>query len=55
MNINSGYGGEQEQMHPTNNSQEVGYLGPHERIIEVSDDRKIVFQEGDNELFLVTP
>ena len=31
--INSGYGGAQQDMYPTDINQEGGYLGPHEQII----------------------
>ena len=42
-------------MHSTNIKQEVGYLGPHEQIIEVGDEKHIVFQEGSVLLFIMTP
>ena len=32
-NMNSGYGGAKLKMHPININQEVGYLGPNEKII----------------------
>ena len=37
MKIESGYGGAQLDMRPTNINQEVGYLVPHEKIIELGD------------------
>ena len=55
MKTISGYGEAQQEMHPTNIKQEVGYLGPHEQIIEVGDDNAMVFQEGSNVTFCMTP
>ena len=42
-------------MHPTKINQEVGYLGPHENIIEVGDDQHMVLQEGSDIPFWMTP
>ena len=47
-NMNSGYGGAQQEMHPSNIKQEVGILGPHEQIIEIGDDKNMVFQDNSN-------
>ena len=48
MNMNSGYGGAQKDTNPTNIKQEVGYLGPNKRIIEVGDEKHMLFHEGGN-------
>ena len=53
--MNSGCGGSQLEMHPTNIKQEVGCLGPHEQIIEVGDENHMVFQEGSNVIFWIAP
>ena len=42
-------------MCPTNIKQEVDYLGPHEKILEVGGGKHILFQEGVNILFWMTP
>ena len=42
-------------MHPTNIKQKIGYLGLHERILEVGDDKHMVFQEGGNVPLWVNP
>ena len=42
-------------MHPTNVNQGVGYLVPHELIIEVGDDNHMLFQEGGNVSFWMNP
>ena len=55
MKMNSGYVKSQREMHPTNTNQEVGYLGPHERIIEVEYEKHMVFQEGGNVQFWNNP
>ena len=55
MKTNSGYGIAQQEMYPTKIKQEVGYLGPHEWIIEVGDEKHMVFQEGDNVPLWMTP
>ena len=55
MRMNSGYGGAQKEMHQTKIKQEVGYLGLHEKIIEVQDDNHMVFQDGGNEPLWMTP
>ena len=47
-NTNNGYGGAQRGMHRTNIKQEVDYLDPHERIIEVRDINHMIFQYGDD-------
>ena len=53
--MNSGYGRAQQEMQPENIKHEVGYLGPHDRIIEVGDDKNMVFQEGSDVPFWMTP
>ena len=55
MNMNIGYDGTQQEMHPTTINQEVGCLGPHGRIIEVWYEQHMVFQEGDDAPFCITP
>ena len=50
-----GYGVSQQDMHPTNINQEVDCLGPHEKIIEVGYDNHMLFQEGGNVIFWITP
>ena len=42
-------------MNLTNTNQEVGYLGPHGKIIDIGDDQIKVFQEGGNGPFWMTP
>ena len=49
--MNSGYGGAQRDMHLKKINQEVGYLGPHEKILEVGDETHMVFQEGGDVTF----
>ena len=44
MKSNSGYGREQQEMHPTKTNQEVGYLSLHEQVLYVCDDHQISFQ-----------
>ena len=54
-NINNGYGEEKQKMHPTNIKQEVGHLGPHERIFDVGDKKKVKSQEiNDGPLWITT-
>ena len=53
--MNSGYGGAQPKMHKTKIKQTNGYLGPYQRILEVGDEQHMVFQEGDNGPFWMTP
>ena len=53
--MNSGYSGAQQKMYPTNINQEVGYLVSHEQIVEVGEDNNMVFQDGGNVPFCVTP
>ena len=55
MKMNSGYDGTKREMHPTNIKQKIGYLGLHERILEVGDDKHMVFQEGGNVPLWVNP
>ena len=55
MNMNSGYGGAQKDTNPTNIKQEVGYLGPHKWIIEVGDEKHMLFQEGGDVPLWMTP
>ena len=45
-NMNSGYGGAKKETHTTNTNQEVGYLSPHESIIEIGYEKYMVSQEG---------
>ena len=33
-------------MHPKNINKEVGYLSPHEKILEVGDENHMLFQNG---------
>ena len=42
-------------MNPKNIKQEVGYLGLHERILEVGNGQDMVIQEGGNVPLWVTP
>ena len=42
--INSGYGGSKLETNPTNIKQGVGYLVPHDQILEVEDHQYMVFQ-----------
>ena len=44
--MNSGYGGAKKETHTTNTNQEVGYLSPHESIIEIGYEKYMVSQEG---------
>ena len=53
--IISGYGGAQLQMHPTNVKQEIGFPGLHEKIIQVGGEQHVVFQEGGDVPFWMTP
>ena len=46
--MNSVFGGSQQEMHPTNSKQEVGYLGQHEKILEIGYKNHMLFQEGSN-------
>ena len=55
MKMNIGYGGAQQEIHPTNTNKEVSYLGPHELILEVGYDNNMVFQEGSDVPFWITP
>ena len=48
MKMNSGYGGAQREIRPTNIKQEVGYLFPYEKIIELGGEKHMLFQEGSN-------
>ena len=48
MKMNSEYSGSQRYIHLTKIKQEVGYIGPHEKIIEVGYEMHMLFQEGDN-------
>ena len=45
----------QREIHPKDINKEVGCLGPHKKIIEVGDEPHIVFQEGSNVPFWITP
>ena len=40
---------------PTNINQEVGYLGPHEKIFDVGNAKHMLLQEGDNIPLCMTP
>ena len=42
-------------MHPTNIQHDYGYLGPHEQILEVGDEHNVVFQQGSDVPFCMTP
>ena len=42
-------------MNPKNINQEVGYFGPHEKIIEVGDENHMLFQESGDVPFWMTP
>ena len=55
MNMNSGYDVSQRGIHPTNIKREVGYLGPHEKTIDVGDDQNMVSQESGYEPFWMNP
>ena len=52
--MNRGYVREQREMNPTKIKREVGYLVPHEKIIEVRYDQNMVFQEGSDVPFWMT-
>ena len=54
-NMNSGYIRAQREVKPKNIKQGVGYLGPHEQIIDAVDEHHMVFQEGIDGLFCMTP
>ena len=53
--MNSGYGGSQQDMHPQNIKQEVGYLGYHKKILQAGYDQHMVCQECGNVPFWMTP
>ena len=55
MKTNSGYGGSQRDMHPTNTNQEVGYLGPNEKKFDVGDWQYMILQEGSDVPFWINP
>ena len=55
MRINSGYGGSKREMHPTNIQKEVVYLGPHEKNIDLGNEKHVLLQEGGNVPFWMTP
>ena len=55
IKMNSGYVGAQKEMHTTNINQEVGYLVPHEKIIEVRDEKHMIFQEVGDVPFWLNP
>ena len=55
MKMNIGYGGSQQQIYPTNIKKEVGYLGLYDKILEVGYEQQMVFQQGNNGPFCVTP
>ena len=55
MNINSGHGRAQQEMHPTKIKYDFGYLGPHDQIIEIGDEQNMVFQLFVNGPFWMTP
>ena len=42
-------------MQQTNIKQEFGYLGPHDRIPEVGDDKHMLFQQVSGVSFWMTP
>ena len=54
-NINSGYGGSQQDIHPTNTKHNFGYLGLHDQIIEVWNENNMAFQGGSNGPLFMTP
>jgi hypothetical protein len=53
--MNSGYGGNQRTMHSTKIKAEKGYLGKYQRTLNVGDVQHMVFQEGDEGPFWLTP
>ena len=53
--MKSSYGVSQLDMHPTKIKQGVGYLGPHDQILEAVYDQHMVFQEGVNVPLFVNP
>ena len=55
MKMNSGYGGTQQEMHPTNINQGVGYLDPHEQILGVGGDQHKALQERGDIPFWINP
>ena len=54
-NMNNGYGGTQKEMNLTYINHEVIYLGRHERILEVGDEKHVVLQEGGILPFWMNP
>ena len=44
MKTKIGYGGAQREMQPTKINQIVGFLVPHEQIIELRDENHMVLQ-----------
>ena len=44
-----------QQMHPKNTKHTFIYLGPHDQIIEVGDEKHMVLQEGGDVPFWVAP
>ena len=55
MNMNHRCGVSQLEMHPTKINQEFGYLGSHERIIDVGYEQHMLFKGGINVTFQMTP
>lgn len=53
--MRSGYGGAQRTMHSTEIKAEKGYLGKYQRTLEVGDVQHMVFREGDDGPFWLTP
>lgn len=53
--MSSGYGGTQRAMHSTEIKAEKGYLGKHQRTLEIGDIQHMVFREGDDGPFWLTP
>ena len=53
--MNSEYGGEQREMLLKKTNQEVDYLGPYEKIVEVGDDQNMLLKQGGDVPFQITP
>ena len=54
-NMNSDYSGSKLQIQPTDSKQEVGCLDLHGKILEVGDEKYMVFQQGGNTPLWMTP
>jgi hypothetical protein len=55
QSMNRGFGGVQPKMRESTIIAEEGYLGMHERTVDVGDAQSFVFQPGDTGPFWMTP